>query len=145
MTVAEDSGLAIDALDGRPGVHSARYPGDSYPIKFNNLYGELAPFSRPWTARYVCSLAVAAPGPHGEPQPAFACEATVEGEIAPEPVGDFGFGYDPIFHYPAYGTTLGNVADERKLAVAHRGKAFRTLAAWLAGRPTVLAPKIASS
>ena len=61
----------------------------------------------------------------------FACEATVEGEIADAPMGTYGFGYDPIFFYPPYGTTLGNVPDERKLAVAHRGKAFRLFAEWL--------------
>ena len=57
LTVAEDSGLVIDALDGRPGVNSARYPGATYPEKFARLYGELAPHPRPWTARFVCSLA----------------------------------------------------------------------------------------
>ena len=85
------------------------------------------------TARYVCALAVAAPPPPIE-APLFAFEATVEGEIAAEPLGAFGFGYDPIFFFPPYGTTLANVSDERKLAVAHRGKAFRQLAAWLATR-----------
>lgn len=133
ITVAEDSGLAIDALGGRPGVHSARYPGASYPEKFINLYRELNEHPQPWTARYVCALAVAAPPPPIE-APLFAFEATVEGEIAAEPLGAFGFGYDPIFFFPPYGTTLANVSDERKLAVAHRGKAFRQLAAWLATR-----------
>ena len=141
-TVAEDSGLAIDALDGRPGVHSARYPGETYPIKFQNLYQELAPHPRPWTARYVCSVAVADAHSSEVPRKLFACEATVEGEIAPAPHGEFGFGYDPIFYYPPYETTLGSVTDEQKLAVAHRGKAFREVAAWLAGRPAALAPRI---
>ncbi|MEO8070637.1 MAG: non-canonical purine NTP pyrophosphatase, partial [Acidobacteriota bacterium] len=77
-TVAEDSGLAIDALSGRPGIHSARYPGETYPEKFELLYRELAGHARPWTARFVCSLAFA---DIGAPL-AFACEATVEGEIA---------------------------------------------------------------
>ena len=129
-TVAEDSGLVIDALGGRPGVQSARYPGATYPDKFAGLYDELARFARPWTARFVCSLSyVSATG-----EPLYACEATVEGEIAPAPVGSFGFGYDPIFYYPPYETTLGNVPDERKLAVAHRGKAFRMFRAWLETR-----------
>jgi XTP/dITP diphosphohydrolase len=141
-TVAEDSGLVIDALDGRPGVQSARYPGDTYADKFRRLYRELAPHPRPWTARFVCSLAVAGEPVRGDSPRLFACEATVEGEIAAEPAGAFGFGYDPIFFYPPYGTTLGNVSDERKLAVAHRGKAFRELGRWLAGRPAALAPRI---
>ncbi len=68
----------------------------------------------------------------------FVCEATVEGEIAEAPVGSFGFGYDPIFFYPPYGTTLGNVPDERKLAVAHRGKAFREFRAWLTSNEAVV-------
>ena len=135
-TVAEDSGLVIDALDGRPGVQSARYPGETYPIKFSNLYRELAGCPRPWTARYVCSLAVAGAHRGGDPPRLFACEATVEGEIAPAPSGTFGFGYDPIFYYPPYMSTLGDVPDERKLAIAHRGKAFRMLAAWLTDERT---------
>ena len=138
-TVAEDSGLAIDALGGRPGVESARYPGATYPDKFANLYRELAPFPHPWTARFVCSLVFVDPArlPAGDPIPGgeagvlFAAEATVDGQIAQRPAGTFGFGYDPIFFYPPYGTTLGNVADEQKLAVAHRGQAFRAFAAWL--------------
>ena len=132
-TVAEDSGLAIDALGGRPGVESARYPGATYPVKFQNLYRELAGHPRPWTARYVCSLAfVDRPvGGHERPALLFTCEATVKGEIWPEPVGGGGFGYDPIFYYPSFQTTFGNVSDARKLTVAHRGKAFRQFAEWL--------------
>ena len=142
LTVAEDSGLVIDALDGRPGVQSARYPGATYPEKFARLYGELAPHPRPWTARFVCALAfVGTPNSVSAVAPLFACEATVEGEIAPEPVGSSGFGYDPIFYYPPYETTFGNVDDERKLAVAHRGKAFREFRQWLtAGRERGGAP-----
>ena len=128
-TVAEDSGLAIDALGGRPGVESARYPGRDYPERFVNLYRELAPHPRPWTARFVCSLAFV---PMRSPLDVlFATEATVEGEIAASPRGANGFGYDPIFFYPAYQATLGEVDPARKLAVAHRGKAFRAFRDWL--------------
>jgi XTP/dITP diphosphohydrolase len=141
-TVAEDSGLAIDALHGRPGVESARYPGATYADKFVNLYRELASHPRPWTARFVCSLAFVTPGsgiesaPGGsgrsrEPRLAFTGEASVEGEIAPEPRGTRGFGYDPIFLYPPYGRTLAEVSDDEKLRVAHRGKAFRQFREWL--------------
>ena len=137
-TVAVDSGLAIDALNGRPGVESARYPGESYADKFANLYRELAPFPRPWTARFVCSLAYIA-APHAPVAAiSFATEATVEGEIAPAARGTNGFGYDPIFFYPPYGCTLGEVTGARKLAVAHRGKAFRQFRDWLGA--TALAP-----
>jgi XTP/dITP diphosphohydrolase len=134
-TVAEDSGLAIDALGGRPGIASARYPGATYPEKFSRLYEELAPHPLPWTARYICSVAVVDPPGRGTPPdvaPVFTTEATVEGEIAPAPRGTYGFGYDPIFFYPPYGCTMGEVDDARKLAVAHRGKAFRILAGWMA-------------
>jgi XTP/dITP diphosphohydrolase len=127
-TVAEDSGLAIDALGGRPGVTSARYPGATYADKFAGLYRELAPHARPWTARFVCSLAVV-----DRDRVLFTCEGTVEGEIAPAPRGVHGFGYDPIFFYPAYGKTLGEATDEEKLVVSHRGQAFRGLRRWLEG------------
>jgi XTP/dITP diphosphohydrolase len=144
-TVAEDSGLVVDAIGGRPGVESARYPGATYADKFANLYRELSPHRRPWRARFVCSVAVVdparvptadRPGPNAErrvptPQPLFTCEATVEGEIAPEPRGAHGFGYDPIFFFPPYGRTFGEVDDQEKLAVAHRGKAFRQLGEWI--------------
>jgi len=129
FTVAEDSGLVIDAIDGRPGVESARYPGKTYAEKFAGLYGELAPHAQPWTARFVCSLAfVSGETPHTL---IFTCEATVEGQITPTPRGTNGFGYDPIFIYPPYGTTLADVDDARKLAASHRGKAFRELREWL--------------
>ena len=133
MTVAEDSGLVIDALGGAPGVHSARYPGETYPDKFQNLYAALAGKPRPWTARYVCAVAVAqveVPGSRG-PEVIYDTQATVEGEIWPEPRGTHGFGYDPIFYYPPYTRTFGEVEDGEKLAVAHRGRAFRQLADWL--------------
>jgi XTP/dITP diphosphohydrolase len=131
VTVAEDSGLAIDALGGRPGVESARYPGETYAEKFANLYRELTPCPQPWTARFVCALAVAAPG--ARPL-RFACSAAVEGEIAPAGRGAHGFGYDPIFFYPPYGLTLGEADDAQKLAVSHRGQAFRALRRWLETR-----------
>lgn len=128
-TVAEDSGLAIDALDGRPGVHSARYPGATYAEKFARLYAELAPHPKPWTARFVCALALALPGP--TPEVVFTAEGTVEGEIVSPPRGTNGFGYDPIFFHPPYQATLAEVDDARKLAASHRGAAFRQLRAWL--------------
>jgi XTP/dITP diphosphohydrolase len=130
-TVAEDSGLAIDALGGRPGVQSARYPGATYADKFAGLYGELAGAPRPWTARFVCSLALADPTRALGLDQTFGCEEAVEGEIAPAPSGAGGFGYDPIFFYPPYGATLAAVEPWRKTAVSHRGKAFRLLSAYL--------------
>lgn len=126
-TVGEDSGLEIDALGGEPGIHSARYPGDTYPEKFANLYRRLAGVPRPWHARFVS--AVACVSRSGETL--FTTHGTIEGEVAPEPRGTRGFGYDPMFLYPPYGLTLGEVEGEMKLAVAHRGEAFRHFRAWL--------------
>jgi XTP/dITP diphosphohydrolase len=129
-TVAEDSGLAIDALGGRPGVASARYPGATYPEKFTRLYAELAGTPRPWTARFVCAVALV-----DRREQVFACEGTVEGAIAEAPRGEHGFGYDPVFYYPPYGRTLAEVSRDRKLAVSHRGRAFRVLRAYLEHPP----------
>jgi XTP/dITP diphosphohydrolase len=127
MTVAEDSGLVIDALGGEPGVHSARYlgPDASYAERFAHILARLDGLPRPWTARFVCALAVAERG-----EIVFETTGTVEGEIT-QPSGSAGFGYDPIFYYPAFGTTLAQVDEAGKLSVAHRGAAFRAFAEWL--------------
>ena len=128
-TVAEDSGLVIDGLDGEPGVRSARFlrPDASYPERFEEIFRRLAgPPVKNRAARFVCALAVAEDG-----RIVYETRGTVEGEIAHEPRGERGFGYDPIFYFPPYDATLAEVADEAKLAVAHRGQAFRALAAWL--------------
>jgi XTP/dITP diphosphohydrolase len=132
-TVAEDSGLAIDALDGRPGVHSARYPGATYAEKFERLFEELTPHAEPWSAQFVCALAFVDPA---SPATAtggatFTCEEVVRGEITRPPRGSNGFGYDPIFFYPPYDATLAEVDTERKLAASHRGAAFRQFRQWL--------------
>jgi XTP/dITP diphosphohydrolase len=128
-TVAEDSGLAIDALGGEPGVRSARFlrPDASYPERFAAIYRGLAEHpERPRTARFVCALAVVHDG-----TVVFETEGAVEGQIVEPPRGAAGFGYDPIFYYPRYGRTLGEVDREMKLRVAHRGVAFRRLSEWL--------------
>jgi XTP/dITP diphosphohydrolase len=131
-TVAEDSGLVVDALDGEPGVYSARFvrPDASYPERFAEIYRRLAlQPARPRTARFVCSLAVVREG-----RVEYETAGSIEGEIAAAPRGEAGFGYDPIFFYPPYGCTLAEVSEERKLRVAHRGHAFRALGEWLKGR-----------
>jgi len=136
LTVAEDSGLVIDALDGRPGIHSARYQGETYPDKFANLYKELAPFPRPWKARYFCALCVSTPSViNSQSQGVFSCSGVVLGEIAPQPKGTHGFGYDPVFFYPEFNATFGEIDDARKSSVAHRGKAFRKLREYLLLHP----------
>src|SRR5205814_10586370 len=118
------------ALGGRPGVESARYPGGTYRDKLSNLYGELAHHARPWRSRFICSLAFVDAAGHR----AFTCEASVEGEIGDAPRGSGGFGYDPILYYPPYGRTLGELTGAEKLAISHRGQAFRQFRAWLAER-----------
>ncbi len=123
LTVAEDSGLEIDALDGEPGVRSARFNGESYADKFAAIRRMLAERGAGGsTARFVCALAVARPG-------AVLWEAAgvVEGRVQLPPRGEGGFGYDPIFHYPPYGRTLAEVTPDEKAAVSHRGRAFRQL------------------
>ncbi len=128
VTVAEDSGLEIDALDGAPGVYSARYGGETtYPQKFALIEQQLRLIpDADRTARFVCAVAVAV----GD-DIAFETRGTVEGLITDEPRGTGGFGYDPIFYYPPFGCTLAEAGD-RKSLVSHRGKAFRRLREWLA-------------
>ena len=128
LTVAEDSGLAIDALDGAPGVESARFGGVhlSYPEKFALIDAALrARGDRESTARFVCALALVAGG-----RVLFETRGSVEGRISPEPRGHGGFGYDPIFFYPPFAQTLAEAGDA-KAAVSHRGEAFRALRAFL--------------
>jgi XTP/dITP diphosphohydrolase len=131
VTVAEDSGLEIDALGGAPGVESARYGGErtSYPAKFALIYRALeASGHSTTTARFVCAVVLMSP--EGV---LFEARGTVEGRISPCPKGVGGFGYDPIFFYPPYGRTLGEVTAEEKAAVSHRGEAFRKLKRFLEG------------
>ena len=130
MTVAEDSGLEIDALDGAPGIESARFGGadSTYPEKFTLLYDALrARKASGSPARFVCALALVRDG-----RVVFETRGTVEGTIAPEPCGAGGFGYDPIFYYPPFGCTLAEAGAEQKSLVSHRGEAFRNLRTYVA-------------
>jgi XTP/dITP diphosphohydrolase len=132
LTVAEDSGLEIDALGGAPGVESARFggAGSSYPDKFTLIYDALrSKKAAASTARFVCSLALALGDPGDNVL--FETRGTIEGTIAPEPKGSGGFGYDPIFYYPPFGCTLAEASAERKATVSHRGEAFRKLRTYL--------------
>ena len=129
LTVAEDSGLEIDALDGAPGVESARFGGAdlSYPDKFALIYDALRTKGQTASpARFVCALALAS----GD-RIVFESRGVIEGRIAPHPAGSGGFGYDPIFYYPPYGRTLGESTADEKAAVSHRGQAFRALRRFL--------------
>jgi XTP/dITP diphosphohydrolase len=131
VTMAEDSGFEVDALNREPGIYSARYLREdaSYDERFADIYRRMrqcAAVDR--SARFVCALAVAH---HGDIL--FETTATVEGLLAEAAAGPNGFGYDPIFWYPGYGKTFGEVSDEEKTAVSHRGQAMRAFRAYLAG------------
>lgn len=130
LTVAEDSGLEIDALGGAPGVESARFGGAAatYPEKFALIYEALAAKRALETgARFVCAVALAE-----DDRLLFEARGSVEGRIAREPRGDGGFGYDPIFFYPPFGCTFAEAGD-RKAEVSHRAQAFGKLRMFLKG------------
>ena len=123
LTLADDSGLEVDALGGEPGVRSARYAGpnatDSDRVRL--LLGNLARMpERARTARFRCVIAVAAPG-----QETRMYSAVCHGRIVREPRGDNGFGYDPVFLFPDLGLTMAELTSERKNAVSHRALAIR--------------------
>lgn len=122
-SVADDSGLEIDALGNAPGVHSARWHGTDYAVKFRKIYELLDERGLDTSpARFVCHVALAERG-------RLVCEAegVVAGRIAREPRGTHGFGYDPIFYYPPCGCTLAELDLSRKAEISHRGQAFRAL------------------
>ena len=124
--IADDSGLSVDALDGAPGVYSARYAGGHGDDAANNalLLKNLShlPVSER-TARFVCCIALVYPDGR---------EMTVRGEteglIMNEARGNGGFGYDPYFYYPPFGKTFSELSAEEKNAISHRGKAIAKLA-----------------
>ncbi len=129
LTVGEDSGIVVDALHGEPGVRSARFvrPDATYPERMAELNRRLAAQpDKPRTARYICAVTVVRDG-----KVVYETTGAVEGEIAKEPRGTGGFGYDPIFYYPPYKKTLSEVSQNEKRLGSHRGHAFRRLADWL--------------
>ena len=129
MTVAEDSGLVVNALGGEPGVRSARFlaPDATYPERFAEIFRRLDQKpGAPRTARFVAALACVE-----HDKVLFETTGNVEGEIAREPRGEGGFGYDPIFFYPPYGKTLAEVSQMEKTKASHRGQAFRAFANWI--------------
>ena len=124
LCVADDSGLAVDALGGRPGVRSARYAGPQATDEQNNvlLLEELRSFPMPWKAAFVCEAAAALPG-----RVLAATTGRIEGEILPEPRGIEGFGYDPIFLVKGSGKTMAEHTTEEKNRFSHRGQAIRLI------------------
>jgi XTP/dITP diphosphohydrolase len=131
LTLADDSGLEVDALCGEPGVHSARYAGagatdqDRYRLLLERLK------EVPWdqrSARFRCVIAVAQPA--GE---TYTSEGVCEGVISFAPQGEHGFGYDPVFFLPERGKTMAQLAPEVKNLVSHRARAAQGIAGILEG------------
>lgn len=123
--IADDSGLIVDALDGAPGVYSARYAGEEKNDEKNNekLLRELQNVSeQERTARFYCALCVAFPDGKS-----YIFEGSCEGMIAKEPKGENGFGYDPIFYIPHLKKTMAQLSQEEKNQLSHRAKAIEKL------------------
>lgn len=118
--LADDSGLVVAALDGRPGIHSARYGGAGITDRerCEKLLAELEGAANR-KAAFECVISIAVPS-----GPALTYEGRCEGEIARSPDGVNGFGYDPVFYYPPMGKTFARLTREEKNRVSHRGKAL---------------------
>ena len=131
LTLADDSGLEVDALGGAPGVYSARYAGAgaSDADRIAKLLANLAPHKPPWTARFRCVIAISRDGGSAPELHTGVCE----GVIIREPRGENGFGYDPVFLLPEFGKTMAELSDAEKNRVSHRGRAARRAAGALGG------------
>jgi XTP/dITP diphosphohydrolase len=127
LLFADDSGLEVDALGGQPGVRSSRFAGENATDEENNrLLLEKLQGLEDRTARFVCAIALAE---GSELMGSFRGE--VEGRILEEPRGANGFGYDPLFFYPPFGCSFGELPANRKLEVSHRGKAIAAMLCFL--------------
>ena len=131
LALGDDSGLEVDALDGAPGLYTARFGGAGlddrarWELLLKRLDG--VPAARR-TARFRCVIALAGPG-----RPERVVEGVAEGVIAESPRGTGGFGYDPVFFYPPLGRTFGELSDEEKARVSHRGLALAAARQVLSG------------
>ena len=138
FTLADDSGLEIDALEGAPGVRSARYLGDhaSYADRMNALLTALkAANDVARTARFVCALAIAS----DKQEMLYTTEGTCEGRIAGSPRGTGGFGYDPVFLPEGFTQTFGELSADIKSGISHRGRALAKARQFLASLTTTSA------
>ncbi|WP_163116898.1 XTP/dITP diphosphatase [Bacillus subtilis] len=125
MVIADDSGLSIDNLGGRPGVYSARYAGEQKDDQANieKVLSELKGIEKEQrTARFRCALAVSIPGEETK-----TVEGHVEGYIAEEPRGEYGFGYDPIFSVKDKDKTMAELTSDEKNKISHRADALKKL------------------
>lgn len=133
LTLADDSGLEVAALDGGPGLHSARFApwtGATDADRRRLLLERLAGQPRPWTARFRCVVTIIVPHPGAEER--YDAEGVCPGEIIPEERGSDGFGYDPIFWLPELGRTMAEITREEKNKISHRARAIQ------AARPRLL-------
>jgi XTP/dITP diphosphohydrolase len=129
LVFADDSGLVVPALGGAPGVHSARYAGAeaSNSQRIKKLLGELrGKAGEKRSAYFVCAIALVTAG-----RAIAVVTARVDGQILETPRGSGGFGYDPVFYFPALGKTFAELTAQEKNKYSHRGKAFRKLLAAL--------------
>jgi XTP/dITP diphosphohydrolase len=129
LTLADDSGLEVDALNGAPGVHSAGYGGEDANDRRNNeklLQALEGVPEEKRSARFVCVLALCVPTSLEKKE--WTLRESCEGCIALRLKGQKGFGYDPLFFYPPFGKTFGEIDRESKATVSHRGKALKKLA-----------------
>lgn len=123
--VSDDSGLVVPALNGKPGVYSARYAGEKATDEENNrkLMKEMESIPQEKRqAYYVCAMALAVPG-----EKAKIVQGKCHGEIIREPRGNQGFGYDPLFYVPSLQKTMAELGNQQKFAISHRGEATRLL------------------
>ena len=120
-SIGDDSGLEVDALGGFPGIRSARL-GPTQQERTAELLRRLEGVPRPWTARFICVIALAVPGEETR-----FFEGECRGEVVPEWRGEAGFGYDPIFLVPGTGKTFGEMPPEEKRNYSHRARAARAL------------------
>ena len=130
IALADDSGLEVEALGGRPGVHSARYAGEAGDYEANNqkLLSELEGLPRERRgARFACAIAIAVPG-----DKTYVVEEYCPGRIAESLRGEGGFGYDPLFIYEPAGVSFAEMSAEAKNKVSHRGRALRSASELLA-------------
>ncbi len=128
MALADDSGLCVNALDGAPGLYSARYAGEGCSYQDNNtkLLAALEGVTDR-SARFVCVVAIARPG-----KPPVTFEGSCDGQITTTPGGGNGFGYDPLFLVPESGRTFARMTADEKDRISHRARAFAQARAWLA-------------
>ncbi len=125
IVVADDSGLVIDALGGEPGIYSSRYLGEDTPYSVKNqiILERLLDVPREErSARFICAIVAILPDGRE-----ISVQGTIEGYIGYEPMGENGFGYDPIFYVEEYNASTASLTPEQKNAISHRGKALRAL------------------